>query len=56
VITYHGKKATVLRGPAAQRFLEDVERDDPQIVMAKAAGNFKRGNERARNRPRNRRR
>jgi hypothetical protein len=57
LITHRGAKATVLRGPAASRFLEDVERDDPQIVMARATGNFKRGNERtARNHPRNRER
>jgi hypothetical protein len=46
----------VLRGAAAQRFLADVEAGDPQSVMARATGNFKRGNERqARNHPRNRR-
>jgi hypothetical protein len=57
VITHHGAKATVLRGSAARRFLEAVERDDPQLVMAKATGNFKRRNEReARSNSRNRRR
>jgi hypothetical protein len=55
VIRHRGAKATILRGSAARRFLEDVARDDPQIVMAKATGNFKRGNERvAANHPRNR--
>jgi hypothetical protein len=55
VISYRGARATVLRGAAAARFLADVERDDPQLVMAKATGNFKRGNERlARRHPRNR--
>ena len=55
VIRHRGSTATILRGSAAQRFLEDVARDDPQLVMAKATGNFKRGNERvAANHPRNR--
>lgn len=56
LITHRGAPATILRGSAARRFLEDVARDDPQMVMAKATGNFKRGNERvARSHPRNRR-
>jgi hypothetical protein len=55
VITHHGRKAVTLRGDAAARFLEDVKRGDPQQVMARATGNYKRGNERlARNHPRNR--
>lgn len=55
VITHHGKKATMLRGEAARRFLDDVERDDPQLVMARVTGNYRRGNERtARQHPRNR--
>ena len=44
----------MLRGSAARRFLEAVKRHDPQLVMAKATGNFKRGNEReAGSHPRN---
>lgn len=55
VITHHGKKAVTLRGSAAARFLEDIERSDPQQVMAGATGDYKRGNERAaRDHPRNR--
>lgn len=55
VVTHHGTTATTLRGEAAQRFLEDVEHDDPQLVMARVTGNYRRGNERtARNHPRNR--
>jgi hypothetical protein len=55
VIRHRGATATILRGDAARRFLEDVAREDPQTVMAKATGNFKRGNERvAANHPRNR--
>ena len=53
-ITHHGRRAGRLRGVAAHRFLADVERDDPQLVMAKATGAYKHGNERtARQHPRN---
>jgi hypothetical protein len=55
VITHHGKRAATLRGDAAVRFLADVEGGDPQQVMARATGNYRRGNERdARRHPRNR--
>lgn len=54
-ITHHGRRATTLRGTAATRFLADVERDDPQLAMARATGNYRHGNERAaRAHPRNR--
>ena len=54
VITHHGRRATVLRGPRAMEFLDEVDAD-PQAVMARWTGNYKRGNERtARNHPRNR--
>ena len=57
VISHNGKRAAVLRGAAAVRFLGDVERDDPQLLMAKVTGAYKHGNERAaRNHPRNRER
>ena len=46
-IHHHGRRATVLRGEAAERFLVEVERGDPQQLMARATGDFKRGNERA---------
>lgn len=56
-ITHNGKAATQLRGRAAARFLSDVENDDPQSVMARVTGNYKRGNERqASLHPRNRNR
>ncbi len=56
-ITHHGRHATTLRGAAGARFLEDVQRQDPQQLMARLTGNYKRGNERtARQHPRNRRR
>lgn len=55
VITHRGRKAVTLRGSVAARFLEDVERGDPQQVMARATGDYKRGTERtARDHPRNR--
>ncbi len=50
-----GRHATTLRGVAAADFLDDVERGDPQELMARLTGNYKRGNEReARNHPRHR--
>lgn len=55
VITHHGRRATVLRGDAARRFLVDVEDDDEQELMARVTGNYRRGNERtAKDHPRNR--
>jgi hypothetical protein len=57
VITHRGRRATVLRGEAAARFLDDVEAGDDagaQALMARVTGNYRRGNERtARNHPRN---
>ncbi|MFJ5778416.1 hypothetical protein [Streptomyces sp. NPDC093094] len=55
VITHHGRPATTLRGSRAARFLDEVAAD-PQLVMARWTGNYRRGNERtARDHPRNRR-
>lgn len=48
-ILWRGKVVTTLAGKAASRFLGRVENvDSPaaQLLMAKATGNFKRGNER----------
>jgi hypothetical protein len=54
VVTHHGAEAAVLRGRAAERFLTTVDRD-PQVVMARVTGNYRRGNERtAGDHPRNR--
>ncbi|ONK11495.1 hypothetical protein [Streptomyces sp. MP131-18] len=54
-ITHHGRRATTLRGARALQFLAEVNGDDPQRVMARWTGNYRRGNERtARNHPRNR--
>ncbi|QDP96408.1 hypothetical protein FOE78_11285 [Microlunatus elymi] len=46
VITHHGIKATVLRGRRAADFIEDVESEDAQLLMARLTGNYRRGNER----------
>ena len=50
-INWRGKVVTTLAGGAAARFLEQVEHADgeaEQLLMARATGNFKRGNERSR--------
>jgi hypothetical protein len=53
-ISRHGRVVTVLRGDAARRFLAQAQAGDPQAVMARATGNYRRGNERtARRHPRN---
>jgi hypothetical protein len=50
-------RAAVLRGRQAQDFREDVESGDPQELMARVTGNYRRGNERqAREHQRNRKR
>ena len=46
VVSHHGRQATVLRGTTAEKFMRDIERRDPQEVMARVTGNYKRGNER----------
>jgi hypothetical protein len=54
-ITHAGHPATTLRGARARQFLDEVAATDPQLVMARWTGNYKRGNERtARSHPRNR--
>lgn len=49
MISYHGKQVTVLAGKDAERFLSRIDGADAkqaQLIMAKATGNFKHGNER----------
>ena len=54
VITHRGRTATTVRRLKAAAFLAEVETGDPQEVMARWTGNYRRGNERtARNHPRN---
>ena len=48
-ISWRGRVVTTLVGGSAARFLEQVEgldREGEQLLMARATGNFKRGNER----------
>ncbi len=45
-ITHHGAEAALLRGAAAANFLAKVESGDAQALMARATGNYRRGNER----------
>jgi hypothetical protein len=53
-IAHRGRPAVVLRGERATEFLAEIEGGDPQEVMARWTGNYRRGNERlARNHPRN---
>ena len=47
-ISYEGKQVTTLSGSKASKFItaiEGLEGKEAQLVMAKATGNFKRGNE-----------
>ncbi len=49
LIEWNGRRAAVLTGAKARRFLAAVEGADPdraQLEMARVTGNFKRGNER----------
>ena len=52
-IFWRNRRATVLTGMLAERFLEaapEASEDERQLLMAKATGNFKRGNERRKQR------
>jgi len=54
VILHHGIRAAVLRGAKAADFLARIDTEDPQLLMARLTGNYRRGNERtARRHPRN---
>ena len=59
VITHHGVESAVLRGPRAHQFVREVEKGDPQLLMARIAdGTYKAPDERRsgpKPRPRNRR-
>jgi len=51
VISHHRRRATTLRGQRAQEFLDTVDGEQDQELMARLTGNYRRGNERdARNR------
>jgi len=48
-ISYNGKTITTLSGKDGMKFISKVEsgdRKNAQLLMAKATGNFKHGNER----------
>ena len=48
-ISYEGRHVTTLKAGQARSFLErvvDADEDKVQLALAKATGNFKRGNER----------
>jgi len=48
-ISWHTKQVKILKGTAAQKFLDSISQADQrqaQLIMAKVTGNFKRGNER----------
>jgi len=50
-INWQGRTVTVLRGASAARFLavaNGADGDALQLLMARATGNFKRGNEKGR--------
>lgn len=54
VIMHRGVRAATLRGAKAAEFLSRVETQDPQLLMARLTGDYRRGNERAaRRHPRN---
>ncbi len=49
LISYHAAPVTILRGRSAERFMTRISGADAagaQQLMARATGNFKRGNER----------
>ena len=48
-ISWHGKQVTTLSGARATRFLVEIAQADAnaaQLIMAKATGHFRHGNER----------
>ncbi|MGN9911088.1 hypothetical protein ACTMTJ_26370 [Phytohabitans sp. LJ34] len=54
LIRHRGRPATTVRGGRAAEFLAEVEEGDPQQVMARWTGQYRRGNERtAKHHPRN---
>jgi hypothetical protein len=49
-ISWHGKQATTLRSRKADEFLSKItgaDEKEAQLIMAKATGHFKHGNEKA---------
>jgi hypothetical protein len=52
VVTHRARVAAILRGRAAVKFVSDVGRGEPQEIMARVTGNYKRGNDSGRRRSR----
>jgi hypothetical protein len=49
ILYWNNKQVKIIKGPAAQKFLNSIAQADQreaQLIMAKVTGNFKRGNER----------
>lgn len=49
LISWHGRHVTTLKGATAGRFISQIDaadRKQAQLLMARATGNFKHGNER----------
>ena len=47
VISHHGAETSVLRGERAHQFVREVERGDPQLLMARiVSGTYKAPDER----------
>ncbi len=50
IVSHHGRRVVTLAGPEAARLSERLERaadeNERQLALARATGNFKRGNER----------
>ena len=49
-IFWQGRRVLILSGQKARRFLEDIhdlEGKEAQLIMAKATGHFKHGNEKS---------
>ena len=50
LISHRGRQVVVLTGPEARKMIDRLARteggDAEQMILAKATGNFKRGNER----------
>jgi hypothetical protein len=46
VVMHRGRQAAVLRGRQADKFIDRLDRHDPQELMARITGDYKHGNER----------
>lgn len=47
-ISWNGKQVMILKGKESKKFIEKIfnsDKEEKHLIMAKATGNFKRGNE-----------